>query len=165
MKRLTTRAATTGAALGLAMVGLIAVPSPASAAAATKCTGEQHKTYDTIGANLDVYVDLCVSRTSSNNYQATVRFRWSDGGGGLSTGMDKLKVNLRLERNDTAHRTASADYAAATNAFQSGNRGFSTTTFHSTTTGGWTADGTIDWDINNDGTGGGTTQLQGSGEI
>jgi len=147
------------------MLGLVAVPSPASAAAATKCTGEQHKTYDTIGANLDVYVNLCVSRTSANDYQATVRFRWSDGGGGLSTGMDKLKVNLRLERNDNVHRTASADYAAATNTFQSGNRGFSTTTFHSDTTGGWTADGTIDWDINNDGMGGGTSRLQGSGEI
>ncbi|MEU1553525.1 hypothetical protein [Streptomyces scabiei] len=165
MKRWSTRAATTGAALGLAMVGLVAVPGTASAAAASKCTGEQHKTYDTIGADLDVYVNLCVSRTSGNDYQATVKFRWSDGGGGLSTGMDKLKVNLRLERNDVTQRSGSADWAEATNFAQSGNRGFSTTTFHSNTTGGWTADGDIDWDINNDGTGGGTTPLQGSPEI
>lgn len=165
MKRWIARTATTSAAMGLATVGLISVPFSASAAAASECTGEQHKTYDTIGADLDVYVNLCVTRTSSNDYQATVKFRWSDGGGGLSTGMDKLKVNLRLERHDADYRTGSADYAAATNAYQSGNRGFSTTTYHSTTTGGWTADGNIEWDINNDGTDGGTTPLGGSPSI
>jgi hypothetical protein len=79
--------------------------------------------------------------------------------------MDKLKVNLRLERNDADKRTAYANYADDTNTFTSGNRGFSTTTFHSTTTGGWTADGNIEWDIDNDGTSGGTTQPGGTSEI
>ncbi|MFU0238985.1 hypothetical protein ACKI1J_25020 [Streptomyces scabiei] len=132
------------------MAGLVAVPGTASAAAAGRCTRGQHKTYATIGANLDVHVALCVSRTPGNDCRATVRFRWSDGGGGLGTGRDKLKVNLRLERNDVTRRNGSADWAEATNFAR---------------TGGWTADGDIGWDIDNDGTGGGTTPLQGSPEI
>ncbi|MFF6782323.1 hypothetical protein [Streptomyces sp. NPDC012510] len=60
-----------------------------------------------------------MSRTSTDYYRATMRFRWSDGGGGLGTGMAKLKVYLCLERNDADYRTASADYAEAANfAFQ-----------------------------------------------
>ncbi|MFF7260130.1 hypothetical protein ACFZCL_07545 [Streptomyces sp. NPDC008159] len=161
-----TRAATGLAATALAITGVIATPGTAAAAAASECTGWQHKEFDTIGVNLDVYVKLCVYRTSANNYYAKAYIDWADGGGGLSTGMDDLTVNLRLERNDADYRTASGDYTGAVNTFQeSSGNAFSTTNYYSTTTGGWTADGNVHWDINNDGAGGDTWSLGGSPSI
>ncbi|PZT74205.1 MULTISPECIES: hypothetical protein [unclassified Streptomyces] len=150
----------------LAVAAVLTTPTSASAAATSKCSGTQHKEFDTIGFNLDVYINLCVHRTSGNNYYAKAHIAWKDGGGGLSTGMDDVTVNLRLERHDADYKTASGRYNGIMNLYQDGSGyAFSTGSYSSSSTGGWTADGNVHWDINNDGAGGGTWSLTGSPAI
>ena len=48
---------------------------------------------------------------------------------------------------------------------ESGSTRVNGSTYHSNTTGGWTADGHAKWDIQNDGKGGGTWSLGGSPSI
>ncbi|KAL4882976.1 hypothetical protein BJY04DRAFT_216694 [Aspergillus karnatakaensis] len=149
----------------LGLAGLLSISSPASAAAATKCSKVQHKEFDTIGFNLDLSVKLCVHRSASNYYHAYADVSWKDGGGGLSTGMEDLVLNLRLERNDADKRNQNFNIAGSINYKESGSLRITGDTFHSTTTGGWTADGHVKWDIQNDGAGGGTWSLGGSPKI
>ncbi|MFJ8886188.1 hypothetical protein ACIRJR_22660 [Streptomyces sp. NPDC102402] len=163
----TSRLAASIVSTGLLAAATVALtPTSAAAAAASNCSAKQHKQFDTVGENLDLYITLCVSRTSSNYYQATVHVAWEDGGNGSAAGMEDLDVNLRLERNDSAYKTASSSYKNPANTYDSGSGyGHVTSTYYSTSTGGWTADGSVNWDINNDGAGGGTWQLTGSGQI
>ncbi|MFI8354969.1 hypothetical protein [Streptomyces cyaneofuscatus] len=167
MKRKISRLASSAAvATILATSAVVMTPTSALAAAATKCSAVQKKTFDTIGANLTVAIKLCVQRTSTNYYSAWSYISWNGNGDGLAVGMEKLKVNLRLERNDADYRTGSNDYTSEVNAYESKtNWGFGTTTYYSSTSGGWTADGNVEWDINNDGKGGGTWSLGGSPSI
>jgi hypothetical protein len=58
------------ATAAVALAGVIAMPTPAAAAAAKKCTTTQHKEVDTVGPDLDMYIELCVTRDSSNRYRA-----------------------------------------------------------------------------------------------
>lgn len=141
------------------------VPGSAMAAAATKCSARQHKEFDTIGYNLDLYVTLCVHRSTNNYYHAYADISWKDGGGGLSAGMEDLILNLRLERNDADKRSEDISIKGLVNYDDSGSTRITGKTFHSTTTGGWTADGHVKWDIQNDGAGGGTWSLTGSPKI
>jgi hypothetical protein len=167
MKRKLSRIFSSAAVAGtLAVAGVALTPASASAAAASECHAVQSKSFDTIGANLDLHIKLCVHRTSGNYYYASVAVSWEDGGGGLSTGMDLVRVNLRLEHNDADYKTGSANYTTAVNTFTEGDGyGFSTGSYYSTSTGGWTADGNVEWDIDNDGEGGGTWSLTGSPSI
>ncbi|WP_255306166.1 hypothetical protein [Streptomyces sp. Wb2n-11] len=114
---------------------MAAMPTPAVAAAATKCTGEQHKEVDTIGPNLDLCITLCVTRDNSNNLKAHTKVRWSDDGGGASAGMEKIDVELHLQRNDSDYRIKTYNYAAATNMSKRGNITHSTDSYHSSTGG------------------------------
>ncbi|WP_018549150.1 hypothetical protein [Streptomyces sp. LaPpAH-108] len=165
MKRIT-RLASSAAAVVIAAAGAVALtPTSALAAAATSCSSQQHKEFDTIGVNLDLYVTLCVHRSSDNYYNAYADISWQDGGGGLSTGMEDLVLNLRLERNDADYQNENIDIAGTVNYKESGSARITGHSYYSTTTGGWTADGHVAWDIQNDGAGGGTWSLTGSPKI
>ncbi|NEC90592.1 hypothetical protein G3I71_33440 [Streptomyces sp. SID12501] len=147
-------------------VGAVALtPGSAMAAAATKCSSQQHKEFDTVGVNLDLYVTLCVHRTAGNDYYAYADIAWSDGGGGASSGMEKLVLNLRLERNDADFENENVSIAGRVNYAIDGSTRVVGSTYHSATTGGWTADGSVAWNIQNDGDGGGTWSLGGSPSI
>jgi hypothetical protein len=86
-------------------------------------------------------------------------------GGGLSAGMEDLVLNLRLERNDTDRRNENININGPVKNRESGSTRVNGSTYHSNTTGGWTADGHVKWDIQNDGKGGGTWSLGGSPSI
>ncbi|MFF6878908.1 hypothetical protein ACFY9S_26865 [Streptomyces sp. NPDC012474] len=166
MKRQIVRLVNTATAVGIAaLTGVVMTPGSAIAAAATKCSASQHKEFDTIGANLDLYVTLCVHRSSGNDYNSYADISWKDGGGGLSAGMEDLVLNLRLERNDADYRNENINIAGSVNYKDSGSMRVTGARYHSNTTGGWTADGHIAWDIQNDGAGGGTWGLGGSPSI
>ncbi|MEU9333591.1 hypothetical protein AB0D49_10585 [Streptomyces sp. NPDC048290] len=155
---------TTGAA-ALAVAGLVAMPGTASAAAASECSARQHKEFDTLGVNLDAYITLCVYRDASNDYKATAYVSWADGGQGNSGGMEKFYVQVRVERNDTVYRTNTTNYSNVMNSAGSGSGSNSTPEYRSATTGGWTADGTVTYNIDLDGEGDKTWQLGGSPSI
>lgn len=159
------RLATAASAATLAMCGLVAMPATASAAAASDCSSKQHKAFDTLGANLDVYITLCVYRDSNSDYHATANVSWTDGNQGSNGGMEKLYVEVRLERNDTVYKKNTTNYSNVTNAYSSGSGSNSTAEYHSSTTGGWTADGTVTWNVDLDGEGDGTWDLTGSPSI
>ncbi|KAF7586166.1 hypothetical protein BBP40_009332 [Aspergillus hancockii] len=148
-----------------ALLAFMMIPGSAMAAAATKCSARQHKEFDTIGFNLDLYVTLCVHRSADNYYHAYADISWQDGGGGLSTGMEDLILNLRLERNDADKRNEDISIKGLVNYKDSGSARVTGTKYHSSTNGGWTADGHVKWDIQNDGKGGGTWSLTGSPNI
>ncbi|MFD4835325.1 hypothetical protein ACFWPV_36655 [Streptomyces uncialis] len=159
------RLAATAAAGTLALVGVVALPGSASAAAAKKCTATQTKELDTVGPNLDLKVELCVHRNASNQYWASVNVAWTDGGGGVCCGMEKVNVEVRLERNNGVLRDKTYNYAAAINLTGSGSQGHRTDYYSSSSAGGWTADGKVVHNIQNNGAGDGTWQLGGSPSI
>lgn len=78
--------------------------------------------------------------------------------------MEQLTLNLRLERNNTPQRNQNFGLLAV-NLDDSGATRATGAKFHSSTTGGWTADGHVKWDIQNDGADGGTWSLGGSPSI
>ncbi len=104
-------------------------------------------------------------RSADNYYNAFADVSWTGGGGGASTGMEKLELNLRLERNGTDHKNQNFGLTAAVNLSQSDTMRITGSKFRSSTTGGWTTDGHMKWDIQNDGAGGGTWSLAGSPSI
>ncbi|WP_457464457.1 hypothetical protein [Streptomyces sp. TE5632] len=160
------RLTSAAAVVGMTAAGAVVMtPGSAMAAAATKCSSQQHKEFDTVGPNLDLYVTLCVHRSSSNYYNAYADISWKDGGGGLSAGMEDLVLNLRLERNDADYKNQNFNIAGTVNYKESGSTRVTGDSHYSSTTGGWTADGHVAWDIQNDGAGGGTWSLGGSPSI
>ncbi|MET9439610.1 hypothetical protein [Streptomyces sp. NPDC006610] len=156
---------TTAAAAALAVGGLVAMPGTASAAADSDCSAKQHKDFDTLGANLDVYITLCVYRDSNSDYKAKAYVSWADGGQGNAGGMEKFYVQVRLERNDADYRTNTTNYSNVMNAYGSSSASNETTEYHSSTTGGWTADGTVSYNVDLDGDGDKTWALGGSPSI
>ncbi|MFC7908616.1 hypothetical protein ACFYY9_22105 [Streptomyces nigra] len=165
MKLKITRLTSAAIAVGVTALGTVVMtPGYAMAAAATQCSGTQHKEFDTIGSNLDVYITLCVHRSGDGYYNAYADVTWKDGGGGVSAGMEDLELNLRLERNDADYKNQNFGLKAV-NGSSSGAVRATGAKFRSSTTGGWTADGHVKWDIQNDGAGGGTWSLGGSPSI
>ncbi|WP_432250043.1 hypothetical protein ACRAR1_24535 [Streptomyces sanyensis] len=152
-------------AAGAALTGVVATPAPASAAATTKCSSTQHREVDTVGPNLDIYVKLCVVRDASNRYHAQAVVSWKDGGGGACCGMEKVLVEVRLERRDAVQRRTSGNLQASMSGFSDGTIPLKTSTYTSSSPGGWTADGKVVYNIQNDGAGDRTWQLGGSPSI
>ncbi|WP_371672615.1 hypothetical protein OG985_36205 [Streptomyces sp. NBC_00289] len=166
MNRSIARLTSAAAAVAVTAVGaVILTPGSALAAAATKCSSVQKNEWDTIGPDLDLAVQLCVTRNSSNDYRAYADISWNDGGGGVSAGMEDLILNLRLERNDADYRNEDFNINSPIRVNESGSTRVYGSTYRSSTTGGWTADGHVEWDIQNDGKGGDTWPLGGSPSI
>ncbi|MGA5167962.1 MULTISPECIES: hypothetical protein [Streptomyces] len=166
MKNTSARAGTALVATAVSLSAALALATPASAAPAAQCSSWQREEIDTIGAsNLIVQVKLCVRRTASNAITAEAETRWTGGGGGFSTGLDKFSIQVRLERNDATVKSASANYTGHMNNYPESARKLITPSHYSSVPGGWTADGVVTYDIANDGAGEKTWQLGGSPSI
>ncbi|MEU1279829.1 hypothetical protein [Streptomyces sp. NPDC005805] len=159
------KAVATTVAASAALVGVMAAPTPVAAAAATKCSKTQHKEVDTVGPNLDMYIELCVVRDSSNRYHARATVKWADGGGGACCGMEKVLVEVRLERRDVVQRKATGNLQASMSGSASGTIPIRTSTYTSSSAGGWTADGKVTYNIQSDGAGDKVWDLGGSPSI
>ncbi|MEU9285562.1 hypothetical protein AB0D57_12765 [Streptomyces sp. NPDC048275] len=163
MKPRLMRTITGAAATALALGGLIAMPGTASAATDAACSASQNKEFDTVGQNYDVSIKLCVYK-DGNDYKARAYVSWGDGG--LQTGgMEKFNVQVRLEHDDADKATKTVDYSGAMNYSSSGDNYHTTDTYTSTADGGWTADGTVTYNIDLDGDGDKTWALGGSPSV
>ncbi len=162
------RVATAASALTLAgaLTGTAALTAAPAQAAPETCTGWQHKEFPTSGYNTDVYLKLCVTKYGGNipEHGAYAYTRWRDGGG--TRKFDNFDVRVRLERHNTDYARGTCDYTSEINADSSGGpkRCFGGADT-SPRDGGWTADGYVAYNLDDDGEGGKTWSLHGSPQI
>jgi len=137
----------------LATTALLAIgaTSPAQAAAVTKCKSSV-KTFD-IPKQTDtkVTIKLCVSG-SGNSRTAEAKVSWTSGINGSHDPFDDFGVWLRLERKDKQNAVAYGQLSGPIGKFP-GSYTLRTPLKTNSTKGGWTADGVVSVDINNDGKG------------
>jgi hypothetical protein len=164
-----TRTAAVGLTTAVALGGVVAVAEPASAA--TRCGPYQPREFDTPGFNVDLKIRLCVSN-SNGVHAAIAQGNWNDGGG-LTAKFDKIYVTLRPERNNVNKGRNACSLTNSINLYDEGKFSRNGTShndtrcgfFASSTSnldGGWTADGTVTYNINEDGKGDRVWHLKGS---
>lgn len=136
---------------------LVLVSTPASAA--TQCKNNS-KEFPTDWYNADVTVKLCVSSANGGHF-AEAYVNWSEAG---SNKFDKFVIEVRLERYDADMAVVTCSMTAAINSLSVGNDFCGRGSFASGS-GGWTADGRVIYNINNDGKGDFTWSLTGSPSI
>lgn len=161
------------AAMSLALP-MALLPGEANAAWCPGSDSTSSYEFDTPGYNVDVWLRLCVFRTADDQHRAFGQLRWIDGGGGLDEFND-FRIQVRLERkNETIAADDSFEYSTEINGFTTSysyagdwwvtlDKG--ETDSLNSANGGWSADGKVTYDINNDNAGNFTWQLQGTPTI
>jgi hypothetical protein len=154
--------------LGSAVVaGSLALAGAATVGVAPASAAEQCNT-NTRSLNLpgkpDVTLNITLCVSGSGSYrQAMAYFSWSGHYGYIGgTRLNSMWLQIRLERYDGVQAAASSYYTAAVDAQYSGSVSIGALKKGSLLTGGWTADGTVRYDITDDGLGSTTWQLTGS---
>ncbi|MFI8366894.1 hypothetical protein [Streptomyces sp. NPDC085466] len=128
-----------------------AVPA---AAATTKCYSANERTIALPGKpDIWMRVMLCVERVSSTQHYAYAKVYWDASliGGNR---FDGFKLQVRLERNDATMASWTCDLKSVLNSWDSGptNGHFcGSASSTSSLSGGWSADGKADYDVDNDG--------------
>ncbi len=145
----------------VALAGTVALTaSPASAATNCKTSTTE---LPTSGFNADVKVELCHQRTyggpgGSNTYDhAYAKVSWSEAGGGK---FDQFAVQVRVEKNDVSVKSDVCDLTSRINGSASGSYTCTGTTVVNKFPD--TADGTVTYDLNDDGQGKKLWQLGGT---
>ncbi|MER7172886.1 hypothetical protein [Streptomyces mesophilus] len=177
MAQIMKRAATTALAFGIALAGTITLGASPAAAAFQCNANRQHKEFPTPGTDTDFYIRLCVQRDSdSNRYVAYALGTWTDGGGVVDK-FEKFDIHLRLEKSNVSQASSYCDMGPAIYLDSTANfdrygdeNGFALdcdleATKTSTSRNNWTADGYIEYNINNDGKGTQTWSLGGTASI
>jgi len=142
-------------------VGLTASP----AAAATKCKTSTEE-FPTSGFNADVKVKLCHQRNyggpgGSNAYDlAYATVTWSEAG---SNKFDQFAVQVRVEKNDVSVKSNVCDITSRINGSASGSYTCTGTTVVNKFPD--TADGTVTYNLNDDGLGKQLWQLGGTAKM
>jgi len=139
----------------LAATGAMTYASPASAAEACRTNSKE---FPTSGYNADVTVTLCVRSNSSGGHFADGYVRWNEAG---SNKFDKFWVEVRLERYDADIAEDTCSMTSAINSLYQGDD-FCGIGSYSGGSGGWTADGKVIYNLNNDGKGDFVWSLTGS---
>ncbi|GAA3588615.1 hypothetical protein GCM10022419_083720 [Nonomuraea rosea] len=156
------------AAAATLVAGSIAL-APGAAHAAAACSAPQEKTFNLPGKP-DVWVgaELCIysSGTSGNTKKAVLSINW-DGSFLGGTRFDKFIAQSRVERHDTVLDSNNCDWKSDLNGHASseGQMWDCFAWWTSAANGGWTADGVIIYNINNDGKGDMRWELGGSPSI
>ncbi|MEJ3749228.1 hypothetical protein WEI85_38945 [Actinomycetes bacterium KLBMP 9797] len=145
------RIATALAASTLAIVGVTAL-SAAPAQAAT-CKTSAEKQFDTVGSNVWIKVQLCVEKVATNTHRAYAYVIWEGDDLHFGYRFEKFDLKLRLERNDADMDVYTCHAADAINNKATSSKWCGYATSYSTADGGWTADGSVTYNINNDGDG------------
>lgn len=156
------------AVTSLVIAGLTVTPTTAAWAEAD-CSPPQEKTFSLPGKP-DVWVgaELCVYTrgTSNNQKQAVLSINWQ---GSFLGGkrFDKFVAEVRVERNDIIYGNEQCNWTSdLNNISDSEGRMWDCYAYHnSSLNGGWTADGRIIYNINNDGKGDMVWELTGSGRV
>ncbi|RPF34816.1 hypothetical protein [Streptomyces sp. TLI_185] len=156
------------------MTGLAFAGAPQAAAADT-CSAYQSNEFDTPGYNVDVKIRFCI-RKSGGVHLAYAEGTWGDGGGAVAN-FEQFDIHVRVERNDVVKHETTCSLSGDLNLYDSGSFdengtshsgslhcGFMSSTTASGT-GGWSADGSVRYNINNNGDGAHTWDLGGSPTI
>lgn len=139
---------------------------PAQAAAREACTGWQHKEFPTSGFNTDVSIKLCVEKDTHGHHLAYADVKWRDGGGGgINLKFDNFDVRYRLERYDADYADKACDLTSEIYWNSSGSDSCLPAYSTSQRDGGWTADGYVAYNLDDDGKGGKKWSLHGSPQI
>ncbi|WP_406282496.1 hypothetical protein [Embleya sp. NBC_00896] len=142
---------------------VVGLGTPAQAAITQNCRSNE-KSFSIPGSrDVSVTVDLCVQRDGSR-YRAKAYVSWGSWAGMPSNAFDNFNVTLRLERNDATQKSQGVNLTSMINHPSDYNHNVSwpTAWVTSSARGGWSADGVVDYDINNDGRGGKKWDLYGS---
>lgn len=140
--------------------GLVLTAAPASAA--SKCGEDQKKTFYPPGrANTFVTARTCV-QTDGTMKRGWVEISWT---GKAGAKFDDFIVTARLERNDAERGYAYCPITSDVNGSSSGSYTCDPLPVRTSQTGGWTGDGKIIYDYNDDGKGDFTWDLKGSPKL
>ncbi|MEU5345244.1 MULTISPECIES: hypothetical protein [unclassified Streptomyces] len=160
VKRSTARLGVLALALGSTV---ILTTTTAEAASACK-NNSRTITLPGIEPDIDVDVKLCVY-SEGNLHYAKAFVKWRGSAGHHGNRFDNFRVEVRLERNNDMKTSSNSPYTTLINRTYSNDINFNTPNYTSSLNGGWTADGLVQYDKNNDGEGGTTWSLTGSPAI
>ncbi|MFE1772250.1 hypothetical protein [Streptomyces sp. NPDC059008] len=137
---------------------MVLTGSPAQAM--SSCSGTQHKEVSTSGFDVDIYVDVCI-RYNGATYIATAQGYWQEAGGHK---FDNFDVQVRVEEFDSTKSRKTSDQTAEINSREAD--GFQVQSeWLSGQQHGFSADGKIVYNINDDGEGDFVWNLAGSPSI
>ncbi|MBE1485691.1 hypothetical protein [Plantactinospora soyae] len=143
----------------LALTTLLLTASPASAAPTTRCSAYQ---YQSAPAATNVAMKTCVVKNGNSRY-AYILIEQARASSGST--WDLFKVHARLERNDVNKATKWCDFTDSMNRYQNPRLKCTTATVSSSTAGGWTSDGVINFNFDLDGLGDKSRALGGSPSV
>ncbi|MCW6009353.1 hypothetical protein K1W54_33145 [Micromonospora sp. CPCC 205371] len=157
-----------------AIVALAAVPlafalvggSAAQAAAISDCTAWQPKTIDLPGINGEhgVSMKVCVER-NGNYLRGAIHWKETFRMTAYSDRYDGFEIDVRLERYDNHIAWRTCDVKSAMNNGVGSSGTCYTSWVETTLKNGWTGDGQVWYDVNNDGKGGFYWYLHGSPQL
>lgn len=151
-------------AVALTTAALVAgLGTPAQAAMTHQCHSNEKSISLPGKPDASITIDLCVWR-DGGSYQATADVSWGSWAGMPGNAFDNFDVQVRLERYDKSKRTYTGDLTYYINATWSDTFRLSTGWVKGSPK-GWSADGTVFYDVNNDGRGGKKWDLHGSPQI
>ncbi|MFG1998775.1 hypothetical protein ACGFNU_06465 [Spirillospora sp. NPDC048911] len=140
--------------------GLVLTAAPASAA--SRCGADQKKTFHPPGrSNTTVTARTCV-QSDGTLKRGWVEISWI---GGTGAKFDDFVVTARLERNDAERGYAYCPVTSDVNGSSTGSYTCDPLPVRTSQSGGWTGDGKIIYDYNDDGKGGFTWDLTGSPKV
>ncbi|GAA3875903.1 hypothetical protein GCM10022243_46010 [Saccharothrix violaceirubra] len=153
--------------IGASLLGLAALfATTGTANAAPSACRTSTKSFD-IPNNLDptVHIELCV-RQDDADVIATAHVEWNRGSiGTVGQAFDTFDFDLRLERDDVTQSRAACNVKDRINDQKNGDHYCYTSWKRKGSAKTWSADGTVKYNINNDGKGDYTWQLTGTPRI
>lgn len=162
--RTITRTAVGAATSVVALVGGIAAADSAHATTYIRACYTNTRTFALPHKpDVTVKIFLCAERVSSNLVKATADVSWT-GNLGITGGkrFNDFIIKLNVERYDNVKATDSFTETSYINDHYNGSVHLSTYTTSATARDGWTADGKVTVDINDDGAGNYIWELHGS---
>ncbi|WP_433466198.1 hypothetical protein [Spirillospora sp. CA-128828] len=157
---------TIAASLGIATLATTgALVTGSAAQAATAACYDNEKTFSLPGKpDVWVGIELCIHHTSADRRVAHADVSW-DGSFLGGKRFDGFEVLIRIERNDTVYDYEWCDFTDTINSEPSSSHWYCSVAYTSTADGGWTADGAVIYNVNNDGDGDKVWDLHGTPKV
>ncbi|MFJ8744699.1 hypothetical protein ACIRL2_35650 [Embleya sp. NPDC127516] len=145
----------------MASSALFTVVAAPTAEAASQCQKNTRRFDIPWASDVSVTIQLCVNGTASSR-RAVATVTWDRGDANGASPFEKFDVFVRLERNDVSKSTRHGDIDFKINGSDWGATAIASGAVVPQPRGGWTADGVVYYNINNDGEGQKTWSLTGS---
>ncbi|MFB4292010.1 hypothetical protein ACBI99_30500 [Nonomuraea sp. ATR24] len=150
----------------VALAGGTALTAPPAQAASWNCHASwNEKSFNLPGKpDMTVWARSCVYK-DGNTRRARIELRWDQAEPVYGESFDKFAVQVRLERDDTVITSGWCEFKQTLNDNPDGFGSCTSRYVTSSAQYGWTGDGKVVYNINNDGNGDYTWNLHGSGEV